>query len=165
MIEDIFYMMKETGSLPTLQIGAGLELDRDAVLDFRHGFQEACGNIDEITLSVVCKAGEIYVLAGEKGIEIEDEEGRYRGLKKGRGRFDSDKPPDVTLVRRCHGRVWYLVSETLEDVAEEIAELGDGSMILCTDDYTIYDDIDEYDALTIISPLETITRTSSVMFM
>jgi len=36
------------------------------------------------------------------------------------------------------------VRETLQDVDEEIAELGDGSVILCTDDYTIYDDIDEY---------------------
>jgi len=39
------------------------------------------------------------------------------------------------------------VRETLQDVDEEIAELGDGSVILCTDDYTIYDDIDEYDGI------------------
>ena len=60
--------------------------------------------IEEITLSEVCEADEIYVTAGEKGIEK-------------------------------------------EDVDEEIAELGDGSVILCTDDYTIYDDIDEYDGI------------------
>jgi len=53
----------------------------------------------------------------------------------------------VTLVRRSDGRARYLVQETLEDVDEEIAELGDGSVILCTDDYSIYDDIDEYDEI------------------
>ena len=37
--------------------------------------------------------------------------------------------------------------ETLQDVDKEIAELGDSSVILCTDDYTIYDDIDEYDGI------------------
>ena len=37
--------------------------------------------------------------------------------------------------------------ETLQDVDEEIAELGDGSVILCTDDYTIHDGIDEYDGI------------------
>jgi transposase-like protein len=39
------------------------------------------------------------------------------------------------------------VRKNLQDVDEEIAELGDGSVILCTDDYTIYDDIDEYDGI------------------
>ena len=53
----------------------------------------------------------------------------------------------MTLVRRSDGRARYLVRETLQDVDEEIAELGDGSVILCTDDYTIYDDIDEYDGI------------------
>ena len=53
----------------------------------------------------------------------------------------------MTLVRRSDGRARYLVRETLQDVDEEIAELGDGSVILCTDDYTIYDDINEYDGI------------------
>ncbi|GAB7020485.1 hypothetical protein JCM18750_33460 [Halostagnicola bangensis] len=46
----------------------------------------------------MCEADEIYVAAGEKGIENEDESPRKRRLKKGRASFESDKPPVVTLV-------------------------------------------------------------------
>jgi adenine deaminase len=53
----------------------------------------------------------------------------------------------VTLVRRSDGRVEFLVRENLQDADEEIAEKGDETVILCTDDCTIYDDIDEYDAI------------------
>ncbi len=35
----------------------------------------------------------------------------------------------------------FLVCETLQDADEDIAAYGDGSVILCTDGYTIYDDI------------------------
>lgn len=41
----------------------------------------------------------------------------------------------------------FLVRETLEDVDEDIADLGDGSVILCTDEYTVYDDIEEHDGI------------------
>ena len=66
-----------------------------------------------------------------------------RTLKKGRGTFASDKPPVLTLVRRDDGQVRFLVRENLQDVDKDIAEYGDGSVILCTDDYTIYDDIED----------------------
>lgn len=52
------------------------------MLNFRHGLQELCGELDGLTLSDVCEADEIYVTAGEKGIENEDESPRSRGLKK-----------------------------------------------------------------------------------
>jgi hypothetical protein len=39
--------------------------------------------------------------------------------------------------------VRFLVCKNLQDVDEDIAEYGDGSVILCTDDYTIYDDIED----------------------
>jgi hypothetical protein len=51
----------------------------------------------------------------------------------------------VTLVRRSDGRVRFLVREDLQDVDEDIAEYSDGSVILCTDQYTIYDGIEEYE--------------------
>jgi len=41
--------------------------------------------------------------------------------KKGRGSFESDKPPVVPLVRRSDGRVEFLVRENLQDVDEGIA--------------------------------------------
>ena len=47
------------------------------------------------------------------------------GSKKGRGTFESDKPPVVTLVRRSDGRVRFLVREDAEDVDEDIVEYGD----------------------------------------
>ena len=81
-IEEMFYMIKEMRSVPSARIAADLGRDKDAVLDFRHTVQEVCGEINEITLSEVCEADEIYVTAGEKGVEKEDEDGRNRGLKK-----------------------------------------------------------------------------------
>ena len=36
----------------------------------------------------------------------------------------------------------FLVCKNLQDVDEDIAEYGDGSVILCTDGYTIYDNIE-----------------------
>ena len=49
----------------------------------------------------------------------------------------------LTLVRRSDGRVRFLVCKDLEDADEDIAEYGDGSVILCTDGYSIYEDIEE----------------------
>ena len=49
----------------------------------------------------------------------------------------------LTLARRDDGRVRFLVREDLRDVDEDIAEYGDGSVILCTDGYTIDDDIED----------------------
>ena len=53
----------------------------------------------------------------------------------------------MTLVRRSDGRVRFLVREDLEDVDEDIVEYGDEDdlAILCTDQYSIYDGIDEHD--------------------
>ena len=81
-IEEMFYMIKEMRSVPTAQIASELDRDYEAVLNFRHELQELSGELDELTLSEVCEADEIYVTAGEKGIEDEDESPRERGLKK-----------------------------------------------------------------------------------
>jgi len=55
----------------------------------------------------------------------------------------------VTLVRRSDGRVRFLVRENLEGVNEDIVEYGDedDAAILCTDQYSTYDGIDEYDEI------------------
>ncbi|WP_085945724.1 IS1595 family transposase [Halococcus salifodinae] len=112
--------------------------------NFVHKVQDVSGDIDEFDLYNVCEADEVYVTAGEKGLEDENGSPRSRGLfKKGRGTFGSDKPPVLTLVRRDDGRVRFLVCENLQDADEDIAEYGDGSVILCTDGYTIYDDIED----------------------
>ena len=49
----------------------------------------------------------------------------------------------LTLVRRDDRRVQFLACDDLQDADEDIAGYGDGSVILCTDDYTIYDDIED----------------------
>ena len=83
-IKEMFYMIKEMRSVPTAQIASDLHRDYEAVLNFRHDLQELCGELTELRLSDVCEADEIYVTAGEKGIEKEDEDEspRERGLKK-----------------------------------------------------------------------------------
>ena len=55
----------------------------------------------------------------------------------------------MTLVRRSDGRVRFLVRENLADGDEEIVEYGDEDdlAILCTDQYTISDGIDESDEI------------------
>ncbi|WP_094192396.1 IS1595 family transposase [Haloparvum sedimenti] len=142
-LEEMFYIIKEMRSEPTAQIARDLGRDYEAVLNFVHKVQDVSGEIDEFELYEVCEADEVYVTAGEKGIEDEDESPRSRGLKKkGRGRFESDKPPVLTLVRRSDGRVRFLVCKNLQGTDEDIAEYGDGSVILCTDDYSIYDGIE-----------------------
>jgi len=40
-----------------------------------------------------------------------------------------------------------LVRDDLEDVDENIVEYGDETVIICTDQYSIYDGIDEYDEI------------------
>jgi len=44
--------------------------------------QDVSGEIDEFDLHGVCEADEIYVVAGEKGVEDEDGSPRSRGLSK-----------------------------------------------------------------------------------
>ena len=53
----------------------------------------------------------------------------------------------MTLVRRSDGQVSFLVREDLQNVSDDIAEHGDESVILCTDDYGIYNDIEELDGI------------------
>ncbi len=55
----------------------------------------------------------------------------------------------MTFVRRSDGRVRFLVRENLADVGEEIVEYGDEDdpAILCTDQHTISDGIDESDEI------------------
>ena len=102
------------------------------------------GNIDEFDLYDVCEADEIYVTAGEKGLEEEDASPREHGLtKKDAEPSRPTNPPVLTLVRYPDGRVQFLVRDDLKDAAKEIAEYGAGSVIRCTDRYDIYDDIED----------------------
>jgi len=81
-LEEMFYIVKEMRSEPTAQIARDLDRDYEAVLDFVHKVQDVSGDIDEFDLYDVCEADEIYVTAGEKGLEDEDSSPRQRGLSK-----------------------------------------------------------------------------------
>ena len=78
----MFYIVKEMRSEPTAQIAHDLDRDYEAVLNFVHKIQEVSGEIDEFDLYGVCEANEVYVTAGEKGLEDKDSSPRSRGLSK-----------------------------------------------------------------------------------
>jgi len=125
------------------------ELDRTykIVLDFVHEVQDALEEIPSLTSTESTKLTRFTLLLARKAPSK-----RVRASadsKKGRGTFYSGKPPVVTLVRRSDGRVRFLVRENLEDVNEDIVEYGDENdpAILCTDQYTIYDGIDEHNEI------------------
>ena len=81
------FPIEEMRSVPTAQIASEVEQDYEAVLNFRHDLQELCGELEDLVLSDVCEADEIYVTAGEKGVEKEDESPRSHGLKKTTGKL------------------------------------------------------------------------------
>ena len=78
----MFYIVKEMRSEPTAQIARDLDRDYEAVLNYVHKVQEVSSDIDEFDLYDVCEADEVYVTAGEKGLEDEAGSPRERGLSK-----------------------------------------------------------------------------------
>jgi hypothetical protein len=82
-IEEMFYMSKEMRSVGTAQIASDIDRDDEAVSNFHHDIQELCGEWTELTLSDVSEADDVYITAGEKGIEKEEEDENLceRGLK------------------------------------------------------------------------------------
>ena len=81
-LEEMFYIVKEMRSESTAQIARDLDRDYEAVLNYVHKVQEVSGDIDEFGLYDVCEADEVFVTAGEKGLEDEDGSPRERGLSK-----------------------------------------------------------------------------------
>lgn len=81
-LEEMFYIVKEMRSEPTAQIARDLDRDYEAVLNFVHKVQDVSGDIDEFDLYDMYGADEVYITAGEKGIEDENGSPRVRGLSK-----------------------------------------------------------------------------------
>ena len=81
-LEEMFYIVKKMRSEPTAQIDRDLDRDYEAVLNYVHKVQNVSGNIDELDLYGVCEADEVYVTAGEKGLEDEGGSPHERGLSK-----------------------------------------------------------------------------------
>jgi predicted RNA-binding Zn-ribbon protein involved in translation (DUF1610 family) len=86
-IEEMFYILKEMEAKSTLQISEELGRDYDSKYARR------------ISLEGVVEVDEVYVHAGQKGKKRDV--GRRRGLRKrGRGTWENDKPPVLTIVKR-----------------------------------------------------------------
>ena len=96
-LEEMFYILKEMEVKSSYQIAEELDRDYDSVLNFVH--ELASRYAQRITLEGIIELDEIYVHAGEKGER--KEKARSRALKKrGRGTWEGDKPPVVTMVKR-----------------------------------------------------------------
>jgi len=78
----MFYIVKEMRSEPTAQIARDLDRDYEAVLNYVHKVQDVSGDIDEFDLYDVCEADEVYVTAGEKGLEDENGESALARTQK-----------------------------------------------------------------------------------
>jgi hypothetical protein len=98
----MFYIIKEMETKSALQISEELGRDYDSVLNFIHKVHRlASEHSKKITLEGVIEVDEVYVHAGEKGKKKENGIGRRRGLRKrGRGTWEKDKPPVLTIVKR-----------------------------------------------------------------
>jgi transposase-like protein len=101
-IEEMFYIIKEMETKSALQISEELGRDYDSVLNFIHKVHRlSCEHSKKITLEGVIEVDEVYVHAGEKGKKKGNGIGRRRGLRKrGRGTWEKDKPPVLTIVKR-----------------------------------------------------------------
>ncbi|WP_318568649.1 IS1595 family transposase [Salinigranum marinum] len=93
---------------------------------------------------------ELYVSAGLKGRE-RDQESRSRGLsQRGRGRYDQDKPPIFTLVDRGTGQRYVVPAKSADEstVRLLLEEHEEESLTVYTDGFRAYDpleDDDEFD--------------------
>jgi len=66
--------------------------------------------------------------------------------KKGRGTYQTERPPIITLYNRIDGRVFTSVETNLSKVRvwEIIDEVNSDDLIVNTDEYTIYENLDSH---------------------
>jgi transposase-like protein len=81
-IPEMFHIIRGMEEHTTNEIFQELDRTYKTVLDFVHEVQDALEEDPEFALSGVCEADEVYVVAGEKGLEEEDGSPRERGLSK-----------------------------------------------------------------------------------
>ena len=79
-IPEMFHIIRKMEEHTTNDIFHELDRTYKTVLEFVHEVQGALADDPEFELSGVCEADEIYVVAGEKGLEQDDP--RDRALKK-----------------------------------------------------------------------------------
>ena len=103
-LEEMFYILKEMEVKSTNQIAHEIKRDYDSVLDFVHKVHDhASCHAHKITIEGIIELDEAYVHAGAKGIKQPG--ARKRGLRtRGRGTWQKDKPPVLTIVKRGNTR-------------------------------------------------------------
>jgi len=79
-LPEMFYIIGEMEESTTQKTAQELDRTYKTVMDFVHEVQELLKEDPEFNLYGVCEADEVYVVAGEKGVEQESP--RERGLKK-----------------------------------------------------------------------------------
>jgi len=103
-----------------------------------------------IRLSGPVEIDEVYVSAGLKGRE-RDQESRSRGLStRGRGSYDGDKPPVFTLVDRGADERYVVPAKSAEEstVRLLLADHEEESLTVYTDGFRAYDPLEDDDSFT-----------------
>jgi len=93
---------------------------------------------------------EVYVSAGLKGRE-RDQESRSRGLStRGRGSYDGDKPPVFTIVDRGTGQRYVVPAKSADEstVRLLLADHEEESLTVYTDGFRAYDPLEDDDEFT-----------------
>lgn len=98
-----FYTMREMDKgLPITEIAEGLPYSYPATLHMVHALRERQyqGSLSQ-RLSGEVEGDDIHIKTGRQGKDVDHREPRSRGLKtRGRGRYDTDRPPVVLWVER-----------------------------------------------------------------
>ncbi|WEL25922.1 IS1595 family transposase [Haloferax volcanii] len=93
---------------------------------------------------------EVYVSAGKKGRE-RDQESRSRGLStRGRGSYEGDKPPVFTIVDRGTGQRYVVPAKSADEstVRLLLADHEEESLTVYTDGFRAYDPLEDDDKFT-----------------
>jgi transposase-like protein len=93
---------------------------------------------------------EVYVSAGKKGRE-RDQESRSRGLStRGRGSYEGDKPPVFTIVDRGTGQRYVVPAKSADEstVRLLLADHEEESLTVYTDGFRAYDPLEDDDEFT-----------------
>ncbi|GBC71456.1 hypothetical protein HRbin02_01239 [Candidatus Calditenuaceae archaeon HR02] len=79
--------------------------------------------------------------SGNKGVK--EGNPRRRGLSvKGRGSYEKDRPPVLTLVRRRDGMTEFVLLSDMSQGVEEIRYRASKDCVIITDNYPAYDRLD-----------------------
>src|SRR6056297_546378 len=126
------------------QIEAELDVSNRTVRRRVESFARAL-DAPSITLSGPVEIDEVYVSAGLKGRE-RDQESRSRGLStRGRGTYDGDKPPVFTLIDRGSNERYVVPAKSANEstVRLLLGEHNQESLTVYTDGFRAYDPLED----------------------